>query len=156
NYAGTVELSHGGEYALYNGALITTGLYYRGANGTAGHFVQRGGTVKPDQLYVTEGTYNLAGGNFSAGVIQLPGIKSMFDYADSGDFEQTGGTNESGSISIGNYRPPFANASAFGTYVLSNGVPHASSISIGPYGNFVQLGGTQRIEGLGLAGADVY
>ena len=156
NFAGTVELPQGGEYNLYDGALNTTGIYYRSPNGVAGRFVQRGGTVKPDRLYVTQGTYTLAGGNLGAAAIQLPGVVSGFDVAGLGNFEQSGGTNSSGSITIGNYRPPFANASAFGTYALSNGVLIATDISIGPYGSFVQQGGTQSLIGLAMSGADVY
>src|ERR1044071_6195026 len=90
NYAMKVALLSGGEYDLYGGNLTTSNLIYRAGSGT---FNQYGGVVKPDRMYVTMSTYVQAGGIFSCGDVELPGVTSQFDYADLGFFLQMAGTN---------------------------------------------------------------
>jgi len=154
NFAHTIQL-FSGEYDLYDGTLATSDIVYRTGYGAIG-FNQYGGVVKPDSLHATSGGYVLAGGNFACPQVLLPGVTSNRDVANSAGFLQTGGTNQSGWIDIGNYRPPFANASAFGNYTLSNGVLITSTVSIGPYGSFAQWGGSHTSTGISLGGDTVY
>jgi hypothetical protein len=152
NYVQNVALLSGGEYDLYGGDLTTSKVIYRAGSGT---FNQYGGVVRPDKMYVTMSTYVQAGGVFSCSDVELPGVTSQFDYADLAFFVQTGGTNNSG-LSIGNYHPPFFNASAFGGYTLSNGVLNTPGTSIGPWGRFSQTGGSHTSGGIGLHGTETY
>lgn len=153
NYPASLVLQSGGEYDMYGGDITAARLIFRGGSGT---FNQLGGVVKPDRMYVTTTTYVQAGGIFSSSEVDLPGITSVYDYADLGYFLQMGGSNSTSYLSIGNYYPPFFNASAFGGYTLSNGVLNTSTTSLGPWGGFTQSGGTHSAGGLGLQGTEVY
>jgi hypothetical protein len=148
NYPGNVLLLPGGEYDLYGGSLTTSNLIYRGWSGS---FKQFGGSSKPTSMFVTLGSYLLAGGTFACSDVELPGVTSIYDYADLGNFLQTGGTNFTGLLSVG-HEPPYNNASAWGGYTLSNGVLITSDVSIGPYGDFAQSGGWHTVGALGLYG----
>ena len=151
NYPGNLLLSPGGECDVFAGALITSNIIYR----SGGSFNQLGGLVKPDKMLVNNGLYAMSSGTFSSSDVELPGVSSAFEYAANAGFLQTGGTNNTAFLSIGNWRPPFLNASSSGGYTLSNGVLNAGSTAIGPYGAFTQSGGTHN-TGLGLFGDIVY
>jgi len=153
NYAMKVALLSGGEYDLYGGNLTTSNLIYRAGSGA---FNQYGGVVKPDRMYVTMTTYVQAGGIFSCGDVELPGVTSQYDYAAFAFFTQSGGTNNTTVLSVGNYYPPFFNASAFGGYTLSDGVLNTSSTSIGPWGRFTQSAGAHTSGGVSLHGTEIY
>ena len=152
NYPGSVQLYTGGEYDLYGGDLTTSNII---SHASTGRINQHGGTVNSDRIVMASGTYSLDGGNLSSSFIELPGTTSMFDYPDFGYLVQRGGTNHC-SLSIGNYRPPYSNASAFGGYTLSNGVLVTSSVGVGPYGSFAQYGGIHTSGGIGLVGDTVH
>ena len=152
NYPGNVLLLPGGEYDLYGGNLTTSNLIYRGWSGA---FKQFGGLAQPTSTFVTMGTYLLAGGTFSCSDVELPGVTSIYDNADLGNFLQTGGTNLTTFLSVG-HQPPYNNASAWGGYTLSNGVLITSAVSIGPYGDFAQSGGSHTAGALDLYGDIVY
>ena len=156
NFTGSVQFFQGGLYELYGGDLTTSNIIYRSGNSFSGNFKQHGGTVNAGQISVTRGSYSLDGGTLATTYsVELPGVVSPFDYADSANFVQSAGTNRS-SLDIGTYRPPFANASAFGNYTLSNGVLSSAGVTIGPYGTFNQYGGAHTNAGLDLHGDTVY
>jgi len=148
NYPGSVTLQTGGEYCLFGGSLLTRNLYHR--NG--GSFRQLGGVMKPDRMVVAVGGYTLGGGLFSCPTVELPGAMSIFDYFGGVGFLQTGGTNQTGSLSLGNAWPPYFNASPWGNYTLSNGVLVTTTTSLGPWGGFTQVGGTHTSGGLAMHG----
>src|SRR6267142_900164 len=121
NYTADVQLYTSGEYDLFGGSLTASNIIYRPGSSTAGNFNQFGGAAKVGAIYVTMARYYLAGGILSCSDLELPGVTSIFDYPDIGNFVQTGGTNFSSLVSIGNFPPPNMNAFPSGDYTLSNG-----------------------------------
>lgn len=152
NFTADIQLYTGGEYAMYGGGLTASNLIYRPENSMAGNFEQFGGTVAAGVAYVTMGEYRLAGGSMSCSQIQLPGVTSVFDYPDIGKFIQTGGSNFTELVSIGNFPAPYMNASPSGDYTLSSGVLNTTSTVLGPFGSMEQYGGTHITDSLGLEG----
>src|ERR1051325_6648532 len=152
NFTADVQMYTSGEYAIYGGSLTASNLIYRPANSMAGNFNQFGGTVTAGVAYVTMGEYRLAGGSLSCSQIQLPGVTSAFDYPDLASFIQTGGTNFTGLVSIGNFPAPYINAFPSGDYTLSNGVLITTSTALGPFASMEQYGGTHITDSLALEG----
>jgi hypothetical protein len=153
NYPDKVLLQLGGQYVMYGGNMSTHSIAYSPGSGSAsGNFKQLGGVVKPDRMYVNVGDYFLAGGLFSSPDVEMPMPSSAQDYYGGASFTQTGGTNLTGSLSLGNLWPPYFNASPSGDYTLSNGVLVTSDTTLGPWGGFAQSGGTHTTTSLGLYG----
>lgn len=153
NYPNHVQLLQGGEYNISDGNLTTTDISYPLGNSyVAGNFNQRGGLVKPNSLYVNMGGYVLAGGIFSCTDVEVPGSPGPRDYVGGGNFLQCGGTNDTTTLSIGNYWPPMTGFSAPGNYTLSNGVLVTSTTVLGPWGSVEQSGGTHIADSLQLNG----
>lgn len=152
NYTGNVQLFTSGEYDMFGGSLTTSNIIY-GAGGTpSGNFIQYGGVAKPEVVYLSGGAYLLAGGIFSSSEVLLPGVASFHDFPASAGFLQTGGTNFTTLLSIGNWPPPLMNGSPFGGYALSNGVLVTSSSALGPFGSFQQSDGAHITDSLALHG----
>jgi len=103
NYTADVQLYTLGEYDLFGGSLTASNIIYRPGSSTAGNFNQFGGAAKVGAIYVTMARYYLAGGILSCSDLELPGVTSIFDYPDIGNFVQTGGTNFSSLVSIGEF-----------------------------------------------------
>jgi len=82
----------------------TSNIIYR----SGGSFNQLGGLVKPDKMLVNNGLYAMSSGTFSSSDVELPGVSSAFEYAANAGFLQTGGTNNTAFLSIGNWRPHFS------------------------------------------------
>jgi hypothetical protein len=154
NYTADVQLYTSGEYDFFDGSLTASNIIYRPATSMAGNFNQFGGTANVGALYVTMGQYYLAAGTLTCSDLELPGVTSSFDIPDLANFLQTGGTNSASLVSIGNFPPLFLNAFPSGNYTLSNGVLVATTTSMGPFGTFVQSGGTHRAGSLQLEGGE--
>jgi hypothetical protein len=154
NYTANLQLYTAGDFNLFGGGLNASNVIYRPGNSFAGDFNQYGGVVTAAVLYVTMGNYRLAGGTLLCSQVQLPGVTSIFDYPDMANFLQTGGTNVSNLVSIGNFPPPYVNAFPSGDYTLSNGVLVTTSTSLGPFGSMEQYGGTQIAGSLELEGGE--
>jgi hypothetical protein len=153
NYPNHVQLLQGGEYNISDGNLTTTDISYPLGNSyIAGTFNQHGGTVKPNALYVNMGGYVLAGGILSCPDVEVPGTLSSRDYVGGGTFLQSGGTNLTTALNIGNYWPPLSGFSSPGDYTLSNGVLVTSTTVLGPWGSFEQSGGRHSTDSLELNG----
>ncbi len=154
NYTADVELFTSGEYDLFGGSLTASNIIYRPRSSMAGTFNQYGGVANVGALHVTMGQYYLAGGTLSCSVLELPGVTSTFDYLDMGSFLQTGGTNWSGLVSIGNFPSPSLNAFPSGDYTLSNGVLITTTTALGSFGTMTQSGGSHRLDSLQLGGEE--
>src|SRR6266581_4762095 len=148
NYPANLALSPGGEYDIVGGSVAASNLIYR----SGGNFRQQGGVVRADKAYLNLGAYYLSAGSFSSGDVEVPGTQSNYDYAGGASFIQTGGSNNTVYLSIGNWRPPLINASSSGDYNLSTGILVTATTSLGPYGGFVQSGGTHNAGAVGMFG----
>jgi hypothetical protein len=155
NYSADVQLYTSGEYDLFDGSLIASNIIYRPATSMAGNFNQYGGAANVGTIYVTMGQYYLAAGTLICSGLQLPGVTSSFDNPDLANFLQTGGTNSASLVSIGNFPPLFLNAFPSGDYTLSNGVLVTTTTSMGPFGTFLQSGGTHISDSLQLEGGEI-
>jgi hypothetical protein len=154
NYTADVQLYTSGEYDFFGGSLLASNILYRPATSMAGNFNQYGGSANVGGIYVTMGQYYLAAGMLNCSDLELPGVTSSWDVPDLASFLQTGGTNLSGLVSIGNIPPLFLNAFPSGDYTLSNGVLVTTTTSIGPFGSMVQSGGTHIMDSLQLEGGE--
>jgi hypothetical protein len=152
NYTADVQLYTSGEYDFFGGSLTASNIIYRPGSSTAGNFNQYGGAAKVGAIYVTMARYYLAGGTLSCSDLELPGVTSIFDYPDMGNFVQTGGTNFANFVSIGNFPALYLNAFPSGDYTLSNGVLITASTALGPFGSMEQYGGTHIADSVQLEG----
>lgn len=156
----TENIDTQGVFNQQDGTNITAGLELAGQYNMSGGFFgneidlrggtfnQTGGTVSASLLY-TFGTYVLAGGMLTSPHLNLPEPPAP-DGVRSGSFLQTGGTNVTGSITDGELTDYSVGA---GSYVLSNGVLHASgTVYVGPAGEFSQWGGLETNAGFNVAG----
>jgi hypothetical protein len=154
NYTADVQLYTSGEYDFFDGTLTASNIIYRPATSMAGNFNQYGGAANAGAIYVTMGQYYLAAGTLTCSDLQLPGVTSSFDNPDLASFLQTGGTNSASLVSVGNFPPLFLNAFPSGDYTLSNGVLVTTTTSLGPFGTFLQSGGTHIAGSLQLEGGE--
>jgi hypothetical protein len=130
HYAVPLWINPNGQYNLRNGQLGGSVLLNGGKlNQTGGDFVQ-------NDLFVT-GEYWLNGGTVEAS--NQIGIQY-------GTVVQNGGTNTSGLIRIVTTNPS-SEFPVTGSYVLSNGVLHASDVNLGFAGVYEQDGGVCTIDG---------
>src|SRR5262249_10285436 len=134
NFLGNLALTSNGEYDIAGGTLGTSNLIYR----DGGTFRQQGGSVRADTMYVNFGDYILSSGSFSTSDAEVPGALNNFDVAAGASFIQTGGSNNSTLLAVGNWRPVEINATSSGDYDLSNGIVVSGTTLIGPYGTFTQ------------------
>ena len=137
-----------GTYNLSGGVLsVPNAVAYVGYQGT-GTINQTGGTLNAGSaaspgLFLgfytgSSGTYNLSG---TTSVLNSPGGEGI-GGAGTGVFTQTGGTNNSGNLTIGG-------SQAFlgpGTYNLNGGSLVAKNITVAAYGTFNQGTGTLQFD----------
>ena len=123
-------------YSLSGASQLSAQYEYIGSYSQSGIFTQWGGSNAVGQtLYVgtgnggsTGGTYNLSGGNLSAGLESV-------GQDTSGIFTQTGGTNTAGSLVLAQ------NSGASGTYNLNGGLLSISGLSQGSGSAAFNFGG---------------
>jgi hypothetical protein len=157
---GTPNSDHRGEFILNGGFLRC-----QQAGFMRGTFTQTGGTndttvmIMPVQSGVV-GRYSLAAGTLRSSNLTL-GMHGSDWRTDRrlGDFVQSGGIHDAGSISLNGYtthagRTMDQTAVHLGFYSLTGGTLTSRSLSVG--GGFTQNGGTNRARSLGVSGGGRY
>jgi hypothetical protein len=157
---GTPNPDHRGEFLLHLGSLRSERLEFMN-----GAFTQTGGTndttiiIMPIQSGVV-GRYSLAGGTLVSSNLTL-GMYGWDWRTDRrlGDFVQSGGIHDAGSISLNGYithagRTMDQMAVHVGFYSLTGGMLMSRSLSVG--GGFTQSGGTNLARSLSVSGGGRY
>jgi hypothetical protein len=144
----SLVLSNSGTYNLYDG-YFSNNIEFLG-----GYFNQFGGNVSAS-FYLVSGGYNLAGGTFSllGGNLTIPNQPPPNSATGVTSFSQSGGTNISGSISLGGW--------GNGEYSLSGGTLIASNLDVEDatlpelfgVSTFSQSGGYHTNGSIGIGGA---
>lgn len=141
-----------GEYDLYDGSLGGVVELHNG-----GLLKQSGGVFVGGLWF--DGVYELTGGSSTSTTMVVPASENDFYQPthDAGEVVQTGGTNQTGAITLGGEGEGYdaytwANP---GSYVLSNGLLAATSISLDVGGSMTQTGGTFTNSGQLAVGANI-
>lgn len=140
-----------GQYDLYDGSLGGAIELHNGG------LLQQSGGIFVGTLWF-DGTYELIGGSSTSTNLVIPASENDFYQPthDAGAVLQTGGTNQTGAITLGGQGEGYdaytwANP---GSYVLSNGLLVAASIFLDVGGSMTQAGGTITDSGQLALGAD--
>ena len=161
NFCYALHVDGGGEYDISGGqlALPPPSTPDEGIL-DLGNMVQSGGTLK-SVLSVGEsgtggGMYQLSSGFLSADYLGVPANPpdATGSASDTSYFIQTGGTNEAGSMDVGQVYIGFLSIGV-GSYLLTNGLVISSNLAINAQGTFYQYGGIHTNGSMTLSGAEL-
>ncbi len=146
-----------GNYNLSGGVLVTSGVGLSTSDGASGNvslsgFIQSGGYHQTGGIgiggaetrffTVAPSIYQLTGGILDAGGINM----------NMGIFEQTGGTNVAGTITLGGV----SSFELSGGWLTVNTIQHNGGNFFNEFGRFDQSGGTNQVGTLTLSNSAVY
>lgn len=139
NSPSNLRVQAGSTYTLYDGNLSGAIRVVDGAFHQVSGRVDASGGVN-----MVRGSYTLDGGELNTTTLELPGAEPPINGPSY--FQQNGGTNNcTASVGIATGAPLVG--SAYGSYVLSNGVWVVPGLEVGLFGSFSQFGGTCTING---------